>query len=123
MLLWLKKFAGRAELSKPLPHSTALSKFCEVFDAHPERSERKFYRRFRLDYTDYNDPNIHYKTETVDAVAIHIPIYKLDDFLGSVSERQYKEMEIRDNVPAVKLAYERYQILLKMCGGDFDARY
>jgi len=28
-------------------------------------------------------------------------------------------MEIRDNVPAVKLAYERYQLMLKMCGGDY----
>jgi hypothetical protein len=39
--------------------------------------------------------------------------------VSTVTERQYKEMEIRDNVPAVKLAYERYQLLLKMCGGDY----
>lgn len=122
MLLWLKKFVGRAELSKPLPHSTALAKFCEAFDAVPDRSDKRFVRRTRLDYIDYNDPNVYYTTETVDAVAIHIPLYKLDDFVSTVSERQYKEMEIRDNVPAVKLAYERYQMLLKMCGSDY-ARY
>lgn len=72
-----------------------------------------------VNWSDYNDPQVDYKTETVDAVAIHIPIHKLDDFLGSVSDRQYQEMEIRMNVPAVKIAYERYQMLLKMCGGDY----
>ena len=119
----LKKFVRRAELSKPLPHSTSLSNFCQAFDAIPERSDRKFYRRTRLDYIDYNDPNVNYTTETVDAVAIHIPIYKLDDFLSVVDEQRYKELEIRDAVPAVKIAYERYKMLLKMCGGDYDARY
>jgi hypothetical protein len=106
-------------LSKPLPYSSALSKFCKAFDAVPDRSERKFYRRTKLDWTDYSDPHINYTTETVEAVAIHIPIYKLDDFVSSIDEQKYKEMEIRDNVPAVKKAYENYQLLLKMCGGDY----
>jgi len=110
-------------LSKPLGLSRPLQDFCKAFDAVPDRSDRKFYRRERRERVDnwssYNDPIIDYKVETVDAVAIHIPIYKLDDFLSAIPEQSYKEMEIRDNVPAVKLAYERYQMLLKMCGGDY----
>lgn len=110
-------------MSKPLPYSSSLQKFCEVFEAQPTPSDRKFHRRTRLDYTDYNDPNVHYTTEVVDAVAIHIPIHKLDDFLSVVDEQKYKELEIRLQVPAVKKAYEQYRLLLKMCGGDYDARY
>jgi hypothetical protein len=110
-------------MSNPLPHSTALQQFCKAFDAYPDRSDRQFVRRTRLEYTDYSNPNINYTTETVEAVAIHIPIYKLDDFLCVIPEQKYKEMYIRDQVPAVKLAYEHYQMLLKMCGGDYDARY
>ena len=106
-------------MSKPMPYSNALAKFCEAFEAVPSSSDRKFYRRTRVDWSDYNDPKIDYVTETVDAVAIHIPIYKLDDFVSAIDEQKYKEMEIRDNVPAVKLAYERYQLMLKMCGGNF----
>jgi hypothetical protein len=106
-------------LSKPLPHSTSLQKFCEAFDAVPDRSDKRFYRKEMVSWSNYNDPNVNYKVETVDAVAIHIPIYKLDDFLSVVDEQRYKELAIRNNVPAVKLAYERYQMLLKMCGGDF----
>lgn len=107
-------------MSKPLPHSTALARFCEAFEAYPDRSDKKFYRRERVDsWSNYNDPTVHYHTETVDAIAIHIPHHRLNDFLNVVDEQRYKEMQIRDNVPAVKLAYERYQMLLKMCGGDY----
>ena len=62
------------------------------------------------------------EVEEIEAVAIHIPVDRLDDFLGIVDEQRYKELAIRNSVPAVKLAYERYKMLLKMCGGD-DAGY
>lgn len=123
MLQWLKRSVRRAELSNPLPHSAPLKNFCEAFDAYPEKSNRKFLRRKRIERTDYNDPNVYYNTEEVEAVAIHIPIYKLDDFLGIVDEQRYKELYIRNSVPAVKKAYEQYKLLLKMCGGDYDAGY
>ena len=106
-------------MSNPLPYSGALRRFCEAFEAVPAPSDQKFYRRTMVNWSDYNDPQVDYKTETVDAVAIHIPIYKLDDFVSAIDEQKYKEMEIRDNVPAVKLAYERYRLMLKMCGGDY----
>jgi hypothetical protein len=102
-----------------MPYSTALAKFCQVFEAVLDRSDKKFYRRTMMNWSDYNNPQVDYKTETVDAVAIHIPIHKLDDFLSVVDEQQYKELEIRANVPAVKKAYENYLLLLKMCGGDY----
>jgi hypothetical protein len=118
MLLWLRKFAGRAELSKPLPRSESLEKLCRVFEAHAERSPRKFIKRTRLDHIDYNDPNVHYTTEEIDAVAIHIPIHRIDEFLNIVDEQTYKELYIRNEVPAVKKAYEHYRMLLRICGGD-----
>lgn len=106
-------------MSKPMPYSGALRRFCESFEAVPAPSDRTFYRRTMVNWSDFSDTQVDYKTETVDAVAIHIPIHKLDDFVSAIDEQKYKEMEIRDNVPAVKLAYERYQLMLKMCGGDY----
>jgi len=124
-LQWLKRYVRRAELSK-----NALEKFCHNFDAFTEPSNRKFHRLNKLPIQFWTDdpalaPDFAYKhrIDTVEGVAIHIPIHKLDDFLSTVDDRKYKEMEIRANVPAVKLAYERYQMLLKMCGGDYDAGY
>ena len=110
-------------MSKPLPRSESLEKLCRVFEAHAERSPRKFVRHVKQDHTDYNDPNVHYTVEEMDAVAIHIPIHRIDEFLNIVDEQRYRELEIRANVPAVKKAYEHYRMLLRMFGGDFDARY
>lgn len=110
-------------MSKPLEFSTPLRNFCEAFEAISEHSHKKFQRRTRLDWIDYNNPNVNYTIETVEAVAIHIPIYKLDEFLSAIPEQHYKEMEIRTQVPAVKKAYEQYRLLLKMCGGNYDAGY
>jgi hypothetical protein len=57
-------------MSKPLPYSNALAKFCEAFEAVPVLSDRKFYRRTMVNWSDYNDPRVDYTTETVDGVAI-----------------------------------------------------
>jgi len=105
-------------LSKSLPRSESLEKLCRVFEAHAERSPRKFMKRTRLDYTNYDDPNVHYTTEEIDAVAIHIPMHRIDEFINIVDEQRYKELYIRNEVPAVKKAYEQYRMLLRMCGGD-----
>lgn len=118
-------------MSKPLPHSKPLQQFLKYFEAHAEPSHKK-YRRIVNDPLNWSvenygdtDFSVQYnrRVEEVEMVSLHIPIYKLEDFLSSIPEQHYKEMEIRMAVPAVKKAYEQYQLLLKMCGGDFDARY
>lgn len=116
-------------MAKPLPYSKPLEQFCKYFDAIPEHSPRKFQRisNHPIDWYDSNsDFNIHSyqrRVEEVDAVALHVPIHKLEDLLSAIPEVHYKEMEIRMAVPAVKKAYEHYKLLLKMCGGDYDAGY
>lgn len=115
-----------AELTKPLPHSKPLQDFVKTFEGHVEPSQRRFRRIVSSPINWEQDTNTPYGTaryEEVEAVALHIPIYKLEEFLESIPEHHYREMEIRMQVPAVKLAYERYRMLLKMCGGDFDAGY
>jgi hypothetical protein len=97
-----------------------LRRFCEMFEAYPTTSDRKFYKRTMVSWSEYNDPNVNYVSETVNATALHIPDHKMEDFLRvAVDEERFREMQIRDNVPAVKIAYERYRLLLKMCGGDY----
>lgn len=110
-------------MDKPLPQSTALTRFCEAFDAVTDHSDKKFYQRTMVNWSAYNDPKVDYKTKSIGAVAIHIPLHKLNDFVSVLDDQKYKELEIRANVPAVKKAYEHYQLLLKMCGGDYDAGY
>ena len=101
-----------------------LTEICSKFEARTEKSEHRFYKRQR-DYShNYTNKSlVDYQLEVVDAVAIHIPNHRLDDFLSMFDDRRYQDMEIRMNVPAVKKAYEHYKLLLNMCRGDNDAGY
>jgi hypothetical protein len=119
-------------LANPLPHSKPLQQFLKNFDGHVEPSQRRFKRvvhhpiDWSVDQYCDTDFNIHHNNryvEDVEAVALHIPIYKLEEFLASIPEQHYKEMELRMMYPALKKAYEQYRLLLKMCGGDSDAGY
>ena len=128
----LKKYVRRLELARPLPHSKLLQQFCKYFEAVPEPSQKKFQRitnhpvDWYVDHecdTDFNIHSYQRRVESVDAVALHIPIHKLEEFLAAIPEQHYKEMELRMQYPALKKAYEQYKLLLKMCGGDSDAGY
>jgi hypothetical protein len=120
-------------LSKPISISHDLQKCLRAFDAEAELSTKRFHRAKKAPIDWYNDPNQAYvadyesafstRIETVDAIAIHIPHDRIDNFLEMFDDKKYQEMIIRDQVPAVKKAYEHYKLLLKMCGGDIDARY
>lgn len=119
---------GRNRMKKVPVSLYELSKY---FEAHVERSPRKFNVMKRQSIDWYRDPidstasdiNGHrLQVEEVEAVAIHIPDHRVDDFLDCIDDSRIKEMEIRNSVPAVKKAYEQYRLLLKMCGYE-DARY
>ena len=114
---------------KKIPAS--LHDLSKYFDAYIEQSPRRFnvIKRHPLEW--YADPasstasdlnGYRHQVESVDGIAIHLPEHRVDDFLSCIDDHRIKEMEIRNNVPAVKKAYEQYQLLLKMCGYT-DARY
>lgn len=114
---------------KKIPVS--LYELSRYFEAHVDRSDRRFNVLRRRPVEWYKDPvdstasdldGYRSQIETVDAIAIHIPEHRVDDFLSCIDDRSIREMEIRNSVPAVKKAYEQYQLLLKMCGYE-DARY
>ena len=109
----------------------SLYELSKYFEAHVEHSDRKFNVMKRQPIEWYRDPadstasdlyGFRQQVESVDAIAIHIPEHRVDDFLSCIDDSRVKEMEIRNNVPAVKKAYEQYRLLLKMCGYE-DARY
>ena len=114
---------------KKIPVS--LYELSKYFEAHVDYSDRKFNVLRHRPIEWYKDPmnssasdidGYRHQIETVDAIAIHIPEHRVDDFLSCIDDYRVKEMEIRNNVPAVKKAYEQSQLLLKMCGYE-DARY
>jgi hypothetical protein len=94
-------------------------RFCERFEAHIEPSKRVLYKYPFTTYPQSVDPYQYQQTiETIEAVAIHLPKDRLEDLFALLGNQQYLELKIREQVPAVKTAYENYKLLLKMCGGD-----
>ena len=104
-------------------------RFCDIFQATIETSHKQYRKIEPLpeswwqmeEYTighcvSYPEQKI----KTIQGIAIHLPEDRLSDLIRSADDSSmYKEMTIRDNVPAVKKAWEHYQMLLKMCGGDY----
>lgn len=99
-----------------------LEKFCNYLGAYAEPSTRKFFRIEPMNAQLFEKSDIDFETKTVGGVAIHIPEDRVNDFFSMLDEQKYQEMTVRNEVPAVKKAYEHYQLLLKMCGVD-SARY
>lgn len=111
--------------------SASLSDLARYFDAYIEKSDRRFHKVHRVDQEWFVDPkstatdqlSYQMRMEYVQGIAIHIPEHRVDDFLSALDERRFKEIELRDQYPAVKKAYEQYKMMLLMCGFDADARY
>lgn len=60
--------------------------------------------------------------ETVGGIAIHIPEDRIKDFEFLVDNpSRLRELKLRSRYPAVQNAWEHYQLLVKLCGGDDDA--
>jgi hypothetical protein len=96
-----------------------LKKLCQEFGGTATVSEQRFVRIHPPGSWDFMSTIADYKSTIIEGVAIHIPKDRLDDFLSVFDEQKYLEMQIRENIPAVKIAYERYRMLLKMCGSDY----
>lgn len=112
---------------KKIPVS--LYELSRYFEAHVDRSDRRFNVLRRRPVEWYKDPvdstasdldGSRIQVESVEAIAIHIPEHRVDDFLSCIDDSRMAEMEIRNSVPAVKKAYEQYRLLLKMCGYEND---
>lgn len=97
--------------------------FCERFEAKIEPSERVWYQNQFPQYPysiDRHSPIDYMTLEPIEVVAIHLPKNRLEDLFALLGNQKYQELKIREQVPAVKKAYENYRLLLKMCGGDAD---
>jgi hypothetical protein len=94
-----------------------LMEYLKSVEVYIEKSDRRFYKNSKIPPDWYNNdfyPD-QLKREEVEAIAIHIPLDKVDDFISCLHLRSINEMEIRDRVPAVAKAYEQYQLMLKLC--------
>lgn len=112
----------------------SLDDFCRRYDAKLLDSEHRRARRFpvsswSMDHINYSP--VHYQVEYEQLVALHMPKESLDklmslelklehtyECLSHYAQKEQEEMielQVRQNNPAVKKAWETYCTLLALC--------
>ena len=92
--------------------------FEEQFNAKVEPGTRRFFRKQPTRWSAYNAP---YEVilEDIPALTIHISEEEFEHMLQYIPGRVIREKRMREDIPAVQKAWDNYQLLLKMCGGDY----
>ena len=119
-----------------------VEKFCRKYEAYVTESSRMQHRVKRSGFAEWNDPEI-YQTipyQAVKCVEVHMPedrfraLLEHDEWLykmqmgtfvvgdeGAHIVRQHdRECRIRHENPSVRIAYEKYQTLLKIVDSHYD---
>jgi hypothetical protein len=93
--------------------------FEEQFGATVEPGTRRMYRKQPL--INWSVHNVAYdlNVEYVPSLTIHIGEEEFEHMLQYMPGRIIRERNIREDFPAVQKAWDNYQLLLKMCGGDY----
>jgi len=98
-------------------NDTLRKDFEEKFQAIIVPGERRFYRRQYISYQSLYDLNV--QAEDIPSITIHMPLEEFERLNRCLIETMLEEKNIRDQVPALQKAWDRYQLLLKMCRGDY----
>jgi len=91
------------------------------FDAKIEPGSRRMVRKQPVSWSSYNVPmeaNELY-LEEVPSLTIHISEEEFEHLLQYIPGKLIREQRMREDIPAVQKAWDNYQLLLKMCGGDY----
>ena len=121
-----------------------IKEFCHKYDAYVQESKRMHRRSRRIDYKMWSesDPNI-YQTipyDEVKCVEIHMPedrfraLLEYDEWLYNsrmsnhmvggeaiqIVKQHERETRIRHSNPSIKLAWEKYQTLLRLVDSHYD---
>ena len=119
-----------------------VEKFCQKYEAYVTESSRMQNRVKRSSFAEWNDPEI-YQTipyQAVKCVEVHMPedrfraLLEHDEWLYNarmsnyirgneavwIVEQHDRECRIRHENPSVRIAYEKYQTLLKMVDSHYD---
>jgi hypothetical protein len=93
--------------------------FEQQFGAKIEPGTRRFFRRpGPASWSNFNaDYNV--TVEDIPSLVIHISEEEFEHMTQYMPGRIAKERRLREDVPAIQKAWDNYQLLLKMCGGDY----
>jgi hypothetical protein len=92
--------------------------FEEQFGAKIEPGTRRFFRKQPINWSVYNT-DYEVKVEDIPSLMIHISEEEFEHMTQYMPGRIIRERNMRKDIPALQKAWDNYQLLLKMCGGDY----
>jgi hypothetical protein len=92
--------------------------FEEQFGATIEPGTRRFARKQPVSWSSFNY-NTEFKVEEIPSLTIHISEEEFVHITQYMPGRIMRERNMRKDIPALQKAWDNYQLLLKMCGGDY----
>jgi hypothetical protein len=92
--------------------------FEEQFGAKIEPGTRRFTRRQPVSWSSFNY-NTDLTIEEIPSLTIHISEEEFEHMTRYIPGRVVRERNMREDIPALQKAWDNYQLLLKMCGGDY----
>lgn len=93
--------------------------FEEQFRAKVEPGTHRFVRKLQpTSWSAFNAP-YEMKVEEIPSLTIHISEEEFEHMTRYIPGRLIRERNMREDIPALKKAWDNYQLLLKMCGGDY----
>ena len=94
--------------------------FEEQFGAKIEPGTRRYFRKQPVSWSAYNAPfETAMTVEDIPSLTIHISEEEFEHMTRYIPGRIVRERRLREDVPAIQKAWDNYQLLLKMCGGDY----
>lgn len=93
--------------------------FEEQFGAKIEPGTRRFIRKQPVSWSSYNVGDYDVTIEEQPSLTIHMTEEEFEHMTRYIPGRVIREKRLREDVPAIQKAWDNYQLLLKMCGGDY----
>jgi hypothetical protein len=89
------------------------------FGAKIEPGTRRFIRKVPVSLTNIYEYDTNYTVEDIPSLTIHMTEEEFEHMTRYIPNRVMLERRMREDIPALQKAWDNYQLLLKMCGGDY----
>lgn len=100
-------------------NSNLKNDFEQQFGAKIEPGTRRFFRKQQpVSWSNFN-ADYDVVVEDIPSLTIHISEEEFEHMTQYIPSRILKERNMRKDIPAIQKAWDNYQLLLKMCGGDY----
>lgn len=100
-----------------------IKSFAATFEGEVDPGTRKFYKQAKVPIEwsgNFDVPSYQIRMETVDSIAIHLPMHRAEDFENWCSDQYFENYELRKQHEVLQKAYDKYLMLAELMRAQHD---